>query len=98
MNLKDRLIVGAKVTFGVEYAKWTGQEHKAGEIITLVDGEFEHDNGLYTESQFAPSVWCESASEYDSIYHMFGNNLDSFMDCEIIEDSPTVTMLKGASE
>lgn len=83
-ELEKKLIVGAKIKLGEKYCK----EHacQAGEIITLVEGEFDHDNGLYSETQTAPSVWYEHQKEFDSIYHLFENDLSGFEDCEILED------------
>lgn len=82
-ELEELLIVGAKIKIGKEFAKenpWFNE----GEVIELVEGYFEYDNGLYTETQTAPSLWDEDAKEYDSIYHIFGNDLEDFMDCEVI--------------
>ena len=81
-ELEEILIVGAKVRFGKQYAK----EHNSteGEIITLVEGEFEYDNGLYSTTESAPSIWCERQKDFDSIYHLFGNDLEYFLDCEVL--------------
>lgn len=81
-DLEKRLLVGTKIKLGKKYCKHTGDE--ADKIITLVSGEFETDNGLYTETLTSPSVWNHDIMEFDSIYHMFGNELDEFMDCEIL--------------
>jgi len=82
-ELENKLIIGAKIKFGKNYCK--DRPHRiAGSIITLIEGEFEYENGLYTETKFAPSIWDENAHEFDSIYHMFGNDLEEFSDCEII--------------
>lgn len=83
--LHDKLKVGAKIKYGKEYAEFTGGDVKAGEVITLVDGYFEYDNGLYCETKTAPSIWDEDANEFESIYHMFGNDLQNFLDCEVID-------------
>jgi len=82
-QFEEKLIVGVKIRFGKKYAK----EHYAteGEIITLVDGDFEYDNGLYTENQDCPAIWNESQKEFDSIYHLFGNDFENFLDCTIVE-------------
>jgi hypothetical protein len=82
-RLEERLVIGTKVKIGPLYAK--DHNCQAGEIIILVEGYFEYFNGLYTETQTAPSVWDEERKDFDSIYHMFGNDLEDFMDCEIIE-------------
>jgi hypothetical protein len=80
--LRDLLVIGAKIKIGKKYAK----EHsgfKGGEIITLIEGFFEYDNGLYTETQTAPSIYDEKQKDYDSIYHLFGNDFEYFMDCKV---------------
>lgn len=84
--LEDKLVIGSKIRIGNEYAAkhgWSGKR-----IRTLVQGYFEHDNGLYTETQTAPSLKHKTkyGIEYDSIYHLFGNDLEHFMDCEIVFD------------
>lgn len=82
-NILPKLVVGVSIKMGKRYAKEIGG-FKAGEVITLVEGSFDHDNGLYIEYQTAPSIWDEDAKEFDSIYHLFGNELENFYDCEIV--------------
>lgn len=43
-ELEARLIVGAKIRIGKQYAENFGFEE--GQIIELVEGHFEYDNGL----------------------------------------------------
>jgi len=77
------LEIGTKIKIGVEYAK----EHalfEAGEIIELIKGTFDEDNGLYTYESHAPAIWSDYEDDFESIYHLFGNDLENFMDCEII--------------
>lgn len=81
-DFKERLIVGAKIKIGKRYSALFGL--KEGETITLIEGTFENDNGLYTEYQKTPSVWDKSNGEFDSIYHLFGNKFEHFLDCEIL--------------
>lgn len=81
-ELEDKLIVGTKIKIGKACAEKSG--FKEGEVIELVDGEFEYDNGLYTENQHCPAIWAETRKEFDSIYHLFGNDLEDFLDSEII--------------
>ena len=81
-ELEEKLIVGAKIRFGKEYAKFYNS--KEGEIITLVEGEFEIYNGLYTTTENCPAIWCERQKDFDSIYHLFGNELENFLDCVIL--------------
>lgn len=77
------LEVGDQIRIGKEYAKKIGGL-KSGETITLIKGYFEHDNGLYTDTIECPSIWNEDEEDFDSIFHLFGNNLEKFMDCEIL--------------
>jgi hypothetical protein len=82
-EFEEKLIVGVKIRFGKQYAK----KHCAteGEIITLVEGDFEYYNGLYTTTEYAPSVWDEEVGEFNSIYHLFGNEFENWMDNTIVE-------------
>lgn len=82
--LESLLIVGTSIKIGKQYADECGG-FEAGQSITLVQGYFERDNGLYDVTETAPSVWNESDKEFDSIYHLFGNNLEHWYDCEIIK-------------
>lgn len=81
-EIENKLIVGAKVKISEQYAKEVGG-YKAGTVITLVEGYFEYDNGLYTETQTAPALF-NGEDDFDSIYHLFGNNMEYFYDCEIL--------------
>lgn len=87
-KLKDQLIVGTKIKLGRNYVK--NSSFKVGEILELVEGEFEIYNGLYNETETAPSVWNEASKEFDSIYHLFGNDLEDFGDCKVIYTPTTV--------
>ena len=82
-DLEELLQVGTKVKFGKKYA----EQHYAteGEIITLVNGEFECENGLYSYIDTCPAIWNEYANEFDSIYHLFGNNFEYWLDNTIVE-------------
>jgi hypothetical protein len=81
-ELEKKLIVGAKIRFGKEYAEFSNS--KEGEIITLVEGEFENYNGLYPTTENCPAIWCERQNDFDSIYHLFGNDMENFLDCVIL--------------
>jgi hypothetical protein len=85
-KLEELLIVGAVIKIGNRYAKEIGGL-KAGELITLIEGSFEYDNGLYSTMETAPSIWDEATKDFDSIYHLFGNDLENFLDCEIIKST-----------
>lgn len=81
---ENKLTVGTRIKIGPEYAAYT-DSFEPGQVITLVEGQFEYDNGLYTEYETAPSVWNEEDNDFDSIYHLFGNELEDFMDCEVLD-------------
>lgn len=81
-ELEKKLIVGTKIKIGKQYSEEFGFEEN--EIIELIEGYFDYDNGLYTETQTAPSIWDEELKDFDSIYHLFGNHFENFLDCEII--------------
>lgn len=81
-NLEDKLVAGTKIKLGEKYCE--NRDSEPGSIIELVEGYFDYENGLYTETQTAPSIWDENVEEFESIYHLFGNDLDEFEDCEII--------------
>ena len=85
-ELEEALQVGTKVKIGPNYAKkngW-GYDLKPGQVIELIEGYFDEDNGLYCYTSSAPSIGPDEAGEYDSIYHLFGNDFEHFMDCEIV--------------
>jgi len=86
-NLEEELLVGAKIRIGEKYAEHLGDHNglKANEVIDLVEGQFEVDNGLYTFYEYAPSIKSRIDCEYESIYHLFGNDLETFMDCEVLK-------------
>ena len=76
------LKIGDKIKIGKKYAEL--HNFKKDEVITLVEGEFEEYNGLYCYMSYAPSIWNKNVQEFDSIFHLFGNDLEDFMDCIII--------------
>lgn len=80
-NVLPKLIVGAKVKIGKNYSK--KGRFKAGQVITLIEGWFEYENGLYTEDISTPSI--KADDDFDSIYHLFGNDLEYFADCEVLD-------------
>lgn len=80
-NVLPKLIVGAKVKIGKNYSK--KGRFKTGQVITLIEGLFEYENGLYTEDISAPSI--KADDDFDSIYHLFGNDLEYFADCEVLD-------------
>ncbi len=78
----EDLQVGTMIKVGPEYAKDT--DFKADEVVTLVCGYFEEDNGLYTYTSTCPSLPDPDSKEFDSIFHLFENDLRGFKDCEIV--------------
>ena len=87
---ESKLVVGTKIKIGKKYLEEISERNflKENDIITLVEGEFEIENGLYTEIQKCPAIWNPELKEYDSIYHLFGNNFDNWFDCEILNNLP----------
>lgn len=74
------LVPGVSIKIGTAYASRGGFEE--GQIIELVNGIFEVDDG-YGRTETAPAIWNESQKEFDSIFHLFGDDLD-IEDCEIL--------------
>lgn len=56
-----------------------------GKTIKLTPQYFEEDNGLYTYYSECPGIYDKEDEEADSIYHLFGNNFEHFMDCELVK-------------
>lgn len=83
--LSDALVVGAKIKIGEQYAKRFPSFFEYGQVIELVEGWFEHDNGLYVEDRACPSWWDNDEQDFQSIYHLFGNKFEDWMDCEIVQ-------------
>jgi hypothetical protein len=82
--LEEKLVVGAKVKLGKNYCEHAGCIKDEGVVIELIEGHFEYDNGLYTEDQVAPAIYNETSKDFDSIFHLFGNDFEYFLDCEIL--------------
>lgn len=81
------LAVGDSIRIGRKYAKEHGCKiWKEGAVITLIEGHFEHDNGLYVEDETCPAIWDEARQDFDSIFHLFGNDLEWWEDCEVIKN------------
>jgi len=82
-ELEKLLIVGAKIRIGKKCAEETGLHE--GEILELIEGDFEYDNDLYTATQYCPSIIDDG--DFISIYHLFENDLSDFLDCELVIDA-----------
>lgn len=79
---------GDKIIFGPIYCQETGREDLLGKTIMLTPQFFEHYNGFYSEYQECPGIYLEGYEEADSIYHLFGNELEEFYDCILIPATP----------
>lgn len=80
--LEEKLKVGTRIKIGKIFStqnSWC----KEGDVIELVEGYFDEDNGLYTYTSTAPSI-PDGDGEFSSIYHLFGNDLKDFADNEIL--------------
>lgn len=82
--LENLLVAGAVIKIGPNYAEHN-PHFKAWQIISLVTGQFELDDGFGTV-QSAPAIWNEEKKEFDSIYHLFENDLSMILDCQILDD------------
>lgn len=79
---------GDSVKFGEQWCEENGWEELKGKTIMLSPQYFEEDNGLYTYTTHCLGI-CDEVEEPYSIYHLFGNNLENFMDCELIKGFDT---------
>lgn len=84
-QFEENLIVGAKIKIGKEYSEHCYNALKEGEVIELINGSFDCENGLYCYVEYAPAIWDEKQKDFDSIYHLFGNDFEYFLDCTIVE-------------
>lgn len=94
-NCKYAAQVGDTVKIGVKSAELCG--YSAGTELVFIQGYFDHDNSLYTETQTAPSIWNEEEKDFDSIYHIFGNDLEFFLDSKIVS-GPSMATLNQAEK
>lgn len=83
MTIISKLKPGVKVRIGEKSSVKCG--FQAGEVVTLQLGSFDYENGFWTETIQGPAVWNETVDDWDSVYHIWGNDLEDFLDCEIIE-------------
>ena len=75
------LKVGQKIIIGIKSSEFTG--FKENQIIELKEGYFDYDDGLSVDYKKLPSYFDEAKDCY-SIYHIFGNDLEYFLDSKII--------------
>lgn len=76
---------GDSVKFGERWCKENGREDLVNQVVKFNPQWFEVDNGLYTYETECPGIYDEENQEADSIYHLFGNNFENFMDCVLIK-------------
>lgn len=81
-EFEQKLVVGTKIKIGKEYVKEIGG-FEEGEIITLEMLPFEYDSDFGGGVEYAPGVF--NGHEYDSIYHLFGNDFEWWYDNTIVE-------------
>lgn len=81
-QLSELLIVGAKIKIGKEYSKHS--KFNEGDIIELIEGNFDND---FVSNVRCPAIYNDITKHFDSIYHLFGNYFESFMDCEILNNN-----------
>lgn len=80
--LEHYLKVGTKIKIGENYSNEFG--FNKDEIIQLEECFFEYDNGLYTNDEACPGILDKDLNDADSIYHLFGNDFENWLDNEII--------------
>ncbi|WP_084242372.1 hypothetical protein [Planomicrobium okeanokoites] len=78
------MISGDKIKFGEEFCERTFRPYLLNKTIMLTPQLFEEDNGLFTYTSECPGIFFEEDDEPESIYHLFGNDLKSIYDCEVI--------------
>lgn len=76
---------GDSVKFGEKWCKEHGRKDLINKVIKFTPQWFEDDNGLYSFETECPGIYDEENQEAYSIYHLFGNYFENFMDCELIK-------------
>ncbi|NEW05932.1 hypothetical protein GK047_07905 [Paenibacillus sp. SYP-B3998] len=87
MEQKIKFERGDSVKFGKEWCKENHSKHLIGKTVMMTPQWFEYDNGLYCEEQECPGMLEEGSDEPESVYHLFGNEFENFMDCELVKGS-----------
>ncbi len=83
-----KINIGDKITFGHIYCQKTNRKELLNKTIMITPQTFESYNGLYTYDQECPGICLKDYGEPDSIYHLFGNDLEEFYDCILITATP----------
>ncbi|MGP1715571.1 MAG: hypothetical protein ACTS9Y_00195 [Methylophilus sp.] len=81
--LEKLLVDGAVIRIGKQYAE-TSTQFEEGQLITLKSIPFELDDG-FGAVQNSPAVWNETTKEWDSIYHIWDNDLSLWADNSILD-------------
>lgn len=76
---------GDSVKFGEKWCKEHGRQNLINQVIKFTPQWFENDNGLYSFQTECPGIFNEECEEPESIYHLFGNTFEKFMDCQLIK-------------
>lgn len=85
VRLQMNIERGDSVKFGEKWCREHRREDLVNKVVKLTPQWFEEDNGLFTYYSECPGIYDEECEEADSIYHLFGNNFENFMDCELIK-------------
>lgn len=79
---------GDSIVFGPTWCIANNRDDLKGKTVKLEPQWFECDNGLYVYHQVCAGLPAIDEDEIpDSIYHLFGNDLESFLDCTLIKGS-----------
>lgn len=87
MTITVDFVRGDSVKFGEKWCKAHNSEHLIGKTVLMTPQWFEYDDDLGGGTSECPGMFEEGSDESDSIYHLFGNNFEDFMDCELIKGS-----------
>lgn len=82
-EFEAKLIVGTKIKIGRKYSEEHG--FKEGEIIELKLLPFEYDSDFGGGIEDCAGVENKHHNDNDSIYHLFGNDFENWLDCKIVE-------------
>lgn len=76
---------GDSIKFGKEWCAKNDSPHLIDKVVLMTPQYFEVDNGLYCHEVECPGMVVIEGDEPDSIYNLFGNNFEHFMDCVLIK-------------
>jgi hypothetical protein len=76
---------GDSVKFGKKWCKNNRRKDLVNKVVRFTPQWFETDNGLYCDDIECPGIWDEVNDEAESIFHLFGNHFEKFMDCELFK-------------